>query len=98
MRTLAWVRPTWLDWDHYWNQDPQTLERAFALAQKAIALDDCATLRPHRFEYVYLSTRQPEQAIAEAERAIALDPNNADGHFGLGMILNLRAGRRKPWR
>src|SRR2546427_991662 len=28
------------DWIYQWSHDPQTLERAFALAQRAIALDD----------------------------------------------------------
>jgi hypothetical protein len=30
--------------------------------------------------YVYASKQQPDQAIAEGERAIALDPNNADSY------------------
>jgi tetratricopeptide (TPR) repeat protein len=42
--------------------------------------------------FVYLWQKQPEQAIAEGERALALDPNNADAYSRLGEILNL-AGR-----
>jgi adenylate cyclase len=30
----------WTEWNWRWSQDPQNLERAFELAQKAIALDD----------------------------------------------------------
>ncbi len=33
-RTYAW------EWSLQWSQDPQALERAFALAQKAVALDE----------------------------------------------------------
>ena len=40
----------------------------------------------------YLWKKQYEQALAEAERAIALDPNNADGYVTLGDIL-VNAGR-----
>jgi tetratricopeptide (TPR) repeat protein len=36
--------------------------------------------------------RQYEEAIAETERAIALDPNDADSHFRMGYVLML-AGR-----
>jgi tetratricopeptide (TPR) repeat protein len=40
----------------------------------------------------YLWKKQYEQAITEAERAVALDPNNADGYVTLGDIL-VNAGR-----
>ena len=36
--------------------------------------------------------RQHEKAVAEAERAIALDPNGADSHVALGYALSI-AGR-----
>jgi adenylate cyclase len=41
---------------------------------------------------VYLWQKQYEQAIAEMERAIALDPNNADGYAGSAEALS-RVGR-----
>ena len=74
-------------WLWQWSRDPQTLERAFALAQKAIALDDSLS-GPHRLlSSVYQLKKQYEQAIVEAERAVALDPNNADGYMALGNML-----------
>ena len=65
------------EWVYQWNQDPQTLERAFALAQQAVALDDSLPRAHWLLGIVYLWKKQHDQAIAEGERAIALDPNNA---------------------
>jgi adenylate cyclase len=65
------------EWSDRWSQDPQTLERAFELAQRAAALDDSLFLAHKALGWVYLLNRQHEQAIAEIEKAIALAPNNA---------------------
>jgi adenylate cyclase len=83
----------WLDGLYVWNTDrAQFLERAFELGQRAVALDDSLSL-PHRvLSLTYLWKKQHDQAIAEAERAITLDPNNADGYGNLGNILPF-AGR-----
>jgi adenylate cyclase len=42
--------------------------------------------------YVYVWHKQHDQAIAEAERAIALDPNDAKGYATLAQVLE-HAGR-----
>ena len=80
------------EWAFQWSQDPQSLERAFELAQKALALDDSLPAAHGLLGYVYLWQKQHEQAIAEGEKAITLDPNEADAYATLGQILNL-AGR-----
>ncbi len=36
---------------------------------------------------VFLYKKQPEQALAEREKDVALDPNNADALVGLGEVL-----------
>jgi adenylate cyclase len=80
---LAYVSMGWtylMEWIAQWNRDPQTLERASEFAQKALALDE-ALPGPHGIlNQIYLQKRQHAQAIAEAERALALDPNWADGY------------------
>jgi adenylate cyclase len=88
---LGWTH--FFDWFFQWNPNRmQTLERAFELGQRAIALDDSLS-DPHRLlGRTYLWKKQHEQALVEAERALALDPNNADGYWNLGNILTF-AGR-----
>jgi TolB-like protein/class 3 adenylate cyclase len=69
---LGWTNiRAWVD---QWSQDPQTLESAFTLAQKAIALDDTLPGAHNALGAVYLWKKQYEQAIAEARLAIALIP------------------------
>jgi len=90
---LGWTHL--IDWAYRWSPEPQqSLERAFELAQKARALDDSLPAVHHLLSWVYVRRRQPEQAITEAEQAIALDPNNDDGHVMRSAILG---ERRKPF-
>ena len=35
--------------------------------------------------------------LLKAERAIALDPNDAEGYVVLADMLNMAGGQRKPW-
>ncbi|HEV8716904.1 MAG TPA: adenylate/guanylate cyclase domain-containing protein, partial [Candidatus Binatia bacterium] len=75
------------EWTSQWNTDPQILARATELAQKAVALDDSVPGAHGILSQIYLNKMQHDQAIAEAERAIALDPNRADGYADLAFIL-----------
>jgi adenylate cyclase len=87
---LGWAY--WLDWVFQWDVNPRTMERAFALAQQAIALDDALPTSHRLLSDVYLWNKQHDQAIAAAERAIALDPNDAESYATLAQILGY-AGR-----
>jgi len=72
----------------------KAMERVVELAQKALSLDDTIDSPHSLLAHVYLMKRQFEMAIAEAERAVTLNPNGADAQAHLGIILNY-AGRRK---
>ena len=72
----------------------RSMEQAYELAQKAISLDDADPCSYETLSFIYLIKRQHDRAIAEAERAIALDPNGADAHYRLGQDL-IYAGRPK---
>jgi TolB-like protein/class 3 adenylate cyclase/predicted Zn-dependent protease len=80
-------------WGWGWSKDPQTLERALALAQRAVALDDSLPRAHGALSLVLVMKRQPDQALAEGERTIALDPNNADSHARQAGVLNLTGSR-----
>jgi TolB-like protein/predicted Zn-dependent protease len=86
----------WLGWTHWVEShrspDPQHLEQAVALAQKAIALDDSLPLAHSLVSLVYGRKQQYDRALAEGERAVALDPNNAYSAAWLAEVLNF-AGR-----
>jgi adenylate cyclase len=89
----AWLGSAhFLEWAFQWNQDPQVLERVFALAQQALALDNSLPEAHGLLSLAYLWKRQHEQAIAAGERAIALGPNDAMNYLWLAEILNF-AGR-----
>ena len=76
-----------MEWTLGWSQDRRTIERAFELAQRSIALDDSLP-EPHELlGNIYLWQKQHDHAIAELKKAISLDPNNADWLAGLGNVL-----------
>jgi adenylate cyclase len=78
----------WAEWAFQWTQDPETLERALELGQKAIALDDSLPTAHDLVGVTYLWKRRYEQAIAEIERAIVLAPNWGSPYAALGISLN----------
>jgi tetratricopeptide (TPR) repeat protein len=89
----VWLgRTYWREWAFRWSADPQTLERALALAQQALALDDSLPVAHSLLSWVYVQKQQYDQAIGEGEWAIALDPNNADSYALQADVLNF-AGR-----
>ena len=90
----AWLGWTYfMEWAYQLSDDPQTLGKAFAMEQQALALDDSLPLAHDILGAVYLwRNKQHEQAIAEAKRAIALSPNFYSPYSVLGISL-LFAGR-----
>jgi adenylate cyclase len=83
---LGWTHQ--MDWVWQWSRDSQAPERAFELAQKAITFDDSVPVAHQLLGQVYLLQKKHyEQALTEGERAVALDPNSADGYARLGLIM-----------
>jgi len=88
-----------LGWTHFWDvrygwsESPsKSLQRASELAQKALVIDDSIEGAHSLLGSVYIVKRQYDKAIAEGERAVALNPNGYRALLTLGGILG-HAGR-----
>jgi TolB-like protein/tetratricopeptide (TPR) repeat protein len=86
----AWLGWTYqFAWFSQWRPDPQTLQRAFELEQKALSLDDSLSRAHIVLGFLYTFQNRYELAVAEAERAIALAPNDADGYALLAHVFDI---------
>jgi hypothetical protein len=91
-------RTYYQEWIWGWSADPQTLERSLALAQQALALDDSLPGAHSLLSNDYALKQQYDQALAEGERAIALDPNNADSYAWQAEALSFAGRPEEPAR
>jgi adenylate cyclase len=83
---LGWVY--WLGRVLQFSPDPNSLERASQMEQKAIALDDSVSWAHSVLAAVEVQEGKYDQALIEARRGIALDPNSAAGYLWLAEVLN----------
>jgi adenylate cyclase len=82
---LSWVELQ--SWQLMWSTDPQSLERARELAERAVALDDTLAGSHHLLGQIYLWKKDHDRAMREAERAVAIAPNDAAGYEALAEVL-----------
>jgi adenylate cyclase len=85
----------WLGWTHWadarflWTESPsEAAARAAVLADKALGLSDGLSEAHSLLGAIHLMRRDYDQAVAEGEKAVALDPNGADVTALLAMTLN----------
>jgi adenylate cyclase len=64
------------------------LDRAHDLAEKGVSLDDTSATALTRLGWVQAFLRHYDAAIANFERAIILDPNNAEVYAAFAQVLN----------
>jgi adenylate cyclase len=88
-----------LAWTHFWDarfgwsESPaKSLQKSFELAQKALSMEESIDMGHSLLASIYLVMRQHDKAIAEAERAVALNPNGAQAYIVLAAIVGC-AGR-----
>ena len=70
----------------------EAIEKSFELARKALAIDDAQSGPHNLLAALHSLKREPEKALAAAERAVALNPGSTDGLNEYGWALH-HAGR-----
>jgi len=92
----AWVRLGWTynhDTAYGWTERPdRALQQAFDLAQEAIRLDPSNASAHTLLSNVYVYRQRHDLGLAEIDRAIALNPSDAEAHGWRGWIM-LSLGR-----
>src|SRR6266446_6612005 len=84
----AWLGQNYfIGWGNLWSP-ANALDRASQLAQQSIALDESLSFAHSVLGTSYLFKRQYAEALNEAQRAIALGPNDASGYEWLAWIMN----------
>jgi adenylate cyclase len=63
-----------------------SIAKSRELAQKALALDDSLAEAYALLAYLFVMTKEHDEAVALAEKAVALNPNSSDLHYRLGKI------------
>jgi len=92
----AWLGLSyWLDWAAQWNPGSETLQQRQAAVQKAIALDDTLSVAHSALGRFYLFVKQHALAVMEGERAITLNPNDAEAYANLASTLNFGGRARE---
>jgi len=71
-----------------WSENPEkSMAMAMEMAQDVLARDDAPDYAHSLMGHIYLMQQQHEKAIAELERAVALNPNGADAQAFLASAL-----------
>jgi TolB-like protein len=83
-------------WSEFRTQD---LERAEALAQKALALDPATTRAHELLSTINLYRKRYDLALAQIDRALEFNPSHVDNYVTRGSILMWagRAAEALPW-
>ena len=89
---MGWTH--FIDWTMGWSSDPEALNQAFDLGQKAAKKDDSIEGTHCLLGNVYLWRKQYDKAVELYEKSLTINPNYAHGLCDLGGVLSF-AGRPK---
>jgi len=70
-----------------WSHDPESLEQAFKLVEKAASMDDSSEGCYCLLGSIFLWRKEHEKAVDFYEKSLTLNPNYAHGLSDLGSIL-----------
>jgi TolB-like protein/cytochrome c-type biogenesis protein CcmH/NrfG len=93
----AWALLSNVYFDEYrwdFNPRPDPLDRALDAARRAVVADPTSQWAHHALAQVYFYRREPDAFSAEAERAIALNPNNPNTLGAMGTHFHLAGDER----
>jgi len=94
---MGYIYLGWVYYFDYWlgnTKSPrETVEKGIELAQKAIAMDDSIGLAHALLGSLYIFKREYDKAIAEGERAVALNPG---GHTSLATCADILTLAGRP--
>jgi adenylate cyclase len=78
-----------------WSKSPaKSLQTVFDLAQKALEIDETHDGPHSLLASIYRKKRQHDKALAEAKKAIEINPNSSDSY----MMLSFTLGEMGRWR
>jgi tetratricopeptide (TPR) repeat protein len=80
------------EWMYGWHHRQTVLDEALEYASKAVDLDDKLPIAHSLLGWIHLWRKNHDAAEREAQLAVQLDPNFAEGYARLGHIVDL-AGR-----
>jgi TolB-like protein/DNA-binding winged helix-turn-helix (wHTH) protein len=83
---LGWIYL--IDWEAQWNQFPHAVDQAYAAEKSAVTLDEDDARAHARLGIVYVLKKRPEQALAQANRAMALAPDSGWIDWYVARIFN----------
>jgi adenylate cyclase len=89
---VIYVLMGWVSYLEYWlglGKSPrESIEKGIELEQRALAMDDSLPLAHGQLSMFYTLRREYDKSIAEAERAVGLEPGGASTHLCYGMSLS----------
>ncbi|MEX0852260.1 MAG: tetratricopeptide repeat protein, partial [Bauldia sp.] len=86
--SLAWTHSRDLLMD-FCDDHEASVAKLFEAAHRAVACDDLSSLAHHLLSTAYLWRNEHDLAIAEGQRSVELNPNDADALHALGNKLDL---------